>query len=67
MSFRSDLIRGTDGAAERYKIYTGVGKSRFAVVRMEKDMQVMIITIVTIIIRQIRRKIIQINNTIINK
>jgi hypothetical protein len=47
-----------------------VGKSRFTVVSMEKDMQVMIITIVlliTIIIRQIRRQIKPINNTIINK
>jgi len=41
-------------------MYTGVGKSRFAVVRMEKDMQVMIITIylmmmmmMVMIIRQI--------------
>jgi hypothetical protein len=29
-------------------IYAGVGKSRFTVVRMEKDMQVMIITIAKI-------------------
>jgi hypothetical protein len=29
----------------KWKQYTGVGKSRFAVVPMEKDMQVMIITI----------------------
>jgi hypothetical protein len=48
-----------------------VGKSRFAVVHMEKDMQVMIITIAsltttTIIIITIRQ-IIQISNTIINK
>jgi hypothetical protein len=44
-------------------IYRG-GQSRFTVVRMEKDMQVMIITkalLITI------RQIIQINNTIINK
>ena len=27
-----------------HRKYTGVGKSRFTVVRMEKDMQVMIIT-----------------------
>jgi hypothetical protein len=41
--------------------YTGVGKSRFTVVRMEKDMQVMIITIAllitTIIIIRRRRQI----------
>jgi len=30
---------------EMFYIYTGVGKSRFTVVRMEKDMQIMIITI----------------------
>jgi hypothetical protein len=29
-------------------VYTGVGKSRFTVVRMEKDTQVMIITITKI-------------------
>jgi hypothetical protein len=50
------------------KFNTGVGKSRFRVVHMEKDMQAMIITIAlltttTIIIIII---IIQINNTIIN-
>jgi hypothetical protein len=39
--------------------YTGVGKSRFTVVRMEKDMQVMIITVALIIIIII--------NTIIDK
>jgi hypothetical protein len=59
------------GVRELTSFYTRVGKSRFTVVRMEKDMQVMIITIALlikiIIIRQIRRQIIQINNTIINK
>jgi hypothetical protein len=50
-----------------------VGKSSFTVVRMEKDIQVVIITVallITIIIRlrrQIRRQIIQINKRIINK
>jgi hypothetical protein len=50
-------------------------KSRFKVVRMEKDMQVMIIRVallITIIIirrrrRRIRRQKIQINNKIISK
>jgi hypothetical protein len=52
-----------------------VGKSRFTVVRTEKDFQVMIITIVLLIItiiiiiirRRKLRRLIQINNTIINK
>jgi hypothetical protein len=39
-----------------------VGKSRFTVACMEKDVQVMIITI-ALLIRVIRRQIIQINNT----
>jgi hypothetical protein len=45
------------------EINTGVGKSRLTFVHMEKDMQVIIITIalLTIIIRR------QINSTIINK
>jgi hypothetical protein len=48
-----------------------VGKCRFTVVRMEKEMQVMIITLsllitIIIIIRR-RRQIIQINDTIINR
>jgi hypothetical protein len=42
------------------------GKSRFTFVRMEKDMQVIIITI-ALLITIIIRKIIQINSTIINK
>jgi hypothetical protein len=53
--------------------YTGVGKSRFTVVHMEKDMQVTIITIalliiiiiiiiIILIIRREIRQIIQINN-----
>jgi hypothetical protein len=46
----------------------GVDKSRFTVVCMEKDMQVVIIIVallITIIIR--RRQMIQINNTIISE
>jgi predicted P-loop ATPase len=35
-------------ALKRSFVYTGVGKSRFTVVRMEKDLQVMIITIAKI-------------------
>jgi hypothetical protein len=48
------------------KEYTEVGKSRFTVVRMEKDMQVMIITIALLITIINRRQITQINNTINN-
>jgi hypothetical protein len=50
-----------------------MGKSRFTAVRVEKDMQVMIITIALLITiikkrwRQIKRQTIQINNKIINK
>jgi hypothetical protein len=59
-------------------MYTGVGKSRFTVLRMEKDIQVMIITIdllitktiiiiIIIIIMTNKKTNMQINNTIINK
>jgi transcription elongation factor len=48
------------GQLDTVEVYTGVGKSRFTVVHMEKDVQVMIITvaykyeiITIVIIRQI--------------
>jgi uncharacterized DUF497 family protein len=43
------------------KKYTGLGKSRFTVVGMEKDTQVMVITTALLITKIIRQ--IKINNT----
>jgi hypothetical protein len=46
-----------------YTAYTGEGKSRFTVVRMEKDMQIMIITIAVLT----QKNVTMARCTIINK
>jgi hypothetical protein len=60
MERKTDMYFWT--AKRAVNVNTGVGKSRFTVVRMEKDVQVMIITIALLITATIIRQIIQIIN-----